>query len=261
MAALERTNQRAPRFLDAAMSLPRAFGFIAGKPRLWPAAALPASIVLVVSAILIWLAFAELGPWLSRALMPDTSSWYAPSASVALRWLSSALGAYAACLFAIFLAPTLSAPALEHLVRARERELGAPEPPPQPLWVEFRAGLSAQVWAFALAAPAFFTLWVLGLVVPVLLPLVVALQVVLIALTVAWNLLDYPLSLRGLSARARLRLLRGHPGAVFGFGLCFAAVSWIPLAGVVLLPIGVVAATQLVHRMLPSPATPGLGSQ
>jgi uncharacterized protein involved in cysteine biosynthesis len=92
--------------------------------------------------------------------------------------------------------------------------------------------------------------------VPVLVPLVVGLQLGLVALTVAWNLLDYPLSLRGLPPRARLALFRRHPGAAFGFGLCFAGVSWIPLAGVLLLPIGVVAAAQLVHAMLPPPSMP-----
>ena len=88
------------------------------------------------------------------------------------------------------------------------------------------------------------------------LPLVALLQLGLVALTVAWNLLDYPLSLQGFPARARLRLIRRHAGAAFGFGLCFAGLSLVPLAAVVLLPVGVVAATQLAHGMLAGAVLP-----
>jgi len=91
------------------------------------------------------------------------------------------------------------------------------------------------------------------------LPVLAALQALLVCFAVAWNLLGYPLSLRGVRARAQLRLMSSHALAVLGFGGAFALASLIPGMALLLLPAGVVGATRLTHRMepphLPAPSS------
>ena len=94
-------------------------------------------------------------------------------------------------------------------------------------------------------------LWIVGLVVPPLWPLIALLHAVLVSVAVAWNLLGYPLTLRGVRARERTRLMLRYAPAVLGFGAAFAAVSLVPGAALLLLPAGVVGATRLTEQMSP----------
>jgi CysZ protein len=72
---------------------------------------------------------------------------------------------------------------------------------------------------------------------------------VVVALAIAWNLFDYPLTLRGIRARERLDLVRRNWRATLGFGLGFALVFAVPCMAVALLPAAVAGATSLVARM------------
>ena len=71
------------------------------------------------------------------------------------------------------------------------------------------------------------------------------LKLLLGALGVAWGLFDYPLTLRGIGARQRLRFMSQHFAVVLGFGSAFSLVFWLPCFGLLMLPVGVAAATQL----------------
>lgn len=210
--------------------------------------------MLSLSALLIWASFDHFGPWLSRTLLPDASSWYGQGAKALLRWLGSALAAYFSFWFALLVSPSLSAPALEHLVRLQEAALDAPARAPSGFWFELRAGFEAQLVALGLLGPAWLATWSLSLLLPALAPLLLPLEGLLLALALAWNLLDYPLTLRGIRARSRLGLLRRHSGPVVGFGLSFALLSWVPGLGLLLLPAGVVGATRLICLILPHEA-------
>jgi uncharacterized protein involved in cysteine biosynthesis len=55
--------------------------------------------------------------------------------------------------------------------------------------------------------------------------------------------------LRGIGARQRFQLMKRHLGLVLGFGTAFALVFWLPCCSVVMLPVGVVAATQLLWQI------------
>jgi CysZ protein len=232
-------------------ALPRGARFIFEQRRCWPAAAAPALILLLLAVPVLWLSVARFGPWLSSELLPDPGTWYAESAQIALRWLSSALAAYLGLWLALLRAPLHSAPALSGLGGARERALGARARAPQSFWFELRCGLEAQVGGLLLALPLWLLSWAAAAALPGAGLLLVPLQALPLAVGLAWNLLDYPLTLHGVRVRERWALLRRAPLSILGFGFCLAAVSVIPGAALLLLPAGVVGATDLVAGLLP----------
>jgi len=242
-------RRRRPSFFDGVGALIGGVSFIVHRPRSWPVAAVPALIAAVLSGVLIWLSFGWAGPWLSELVLPAADSWYARGARSAIRWIGSALAAYVSVLFAVAITPPLSAPALEHLVRLQETALGATPRPACGFWFELRCELEAQLLALVVLAPIAALLWAASALLPVLLPLLAPIHAVLISLAVAWNLLGYPLTLRGVRARARLRLMTSHVFAVLGFGAAFALASLIPGVVLLLLPAGVVGATRLTEHM------------
>jgi CysZ protein len=245
MGERERLRRR-PSFFDGVAALFAGVRFIVRQPRTWPAAAVPALVASVLSVGLIWLSFDWVGPWLGEHAVPRGDSAFLRFARSAIRWLSSAVAAYLSILVAVALTPALSAPALERLVRLQENALGAAPRPAQGFWFELRCEIDAQLLALAVLTPFALLLWVLGLLVPPLLPLMALLQAVLVSLSVAWNLLSYPLTLSGVAARARLGLMLDNAWAVLGFGAAFAAAALVPGLALVLLPAGVVGATRLV---------------
>jgi CysZ protein len=242
---------RPPSFWEGATALPRGVRFILERPRCWPAASTPVIVFILLAVPVLWLSIAEFGPWLGQSLLPHAHSWYGESARVLLSWVAAAAAAFVGLWLALLLSPALSAPALERLVRERERELGAPVRAPQSFWFEVRCGLAAQVGGLVLALPLWLLYWALAALLPgaglVLFPL----QVLPLALGLAWNLLDYPLTLRGIRVRQRWALLRSRPAPILGFGAGLALLFWIPGAALVLLPAGVVAATDVAWRLLP----------
>ena len=204
--------------------------------------------------ILYW-TIGSFGPLLSSALLPDASSWYAETAWFLLRWLASAVAAYVGLWLALLLTPVLSAPALERLVRAREAALGARARARQSFWFEVRCSLEAQMGGLLLAVPLWLVYWVVAALLPGAALLLFPLQALPLAVGMAWNLLDYPLTLHGVRVRERWALLRRAPGSIFGFGLCLAPLTLIPGAALLLLPAGVVGAAEIVHGLLPETGT------
>ena len=76
------------------------------------------------------------------------------------------------------------------------------------------------------------------------------LQVITLALVLSWNLLDYPLTMRGVPMRRRAALLRENWPTTLGFGLGFAVVFMVPCGAVLLLPAGVAGATRIATDWL-----------
>jgi CysZ protein len=237
-------------FRDGVRSVLEGFGYFLREPRNVPLAAVPVLVFLGLLLGLSWLAFTRFGPWLGATFVPGAEPWLGIDLQALLSWVGGFLAAFLALLAAMLLAAPLSAPALEALVRRRERSLGLASAPKLSVWREFAIGFRSQLVAVAFTLPAWGSLWLLGVIVPVLGPLVLALQGLLAALTVAWNLFDYPLTLRGIPVHTRWRFMRRNARAVLGFGLAFAALFWIPCAGLALLPVGVVAAAQLVALLV-----------
>jgi uncharacterized protein involved in cysteine biosynthesis len=232
-------------------SLFGAMGWLLSRPGAWPYALVPALVFAVLEASFAVAAFYLLLPYARvelahGELMP---TWGEKLASFGVFGLSLVLGWF----LSLSLAPILSAPALERLVGKAERELGAAPRQELGFFQELWCGLGAFVVGASVVLPLVFLLFLLDFV-PGATVVVTPLKLVLGALGVAWGLFDYPLTLRGIRARDRFLFMRQHLSAVLGFGAAFSLLFWLPCLGLLILPVGVIAATQLYWQIQRAPA-------
>lgn len=190
-----------------------------------------------------------LTPWV-LSWLSGPEDWWRTAAEWLVRLIMYVASLFIGIWTALLLAPPLSGPALERLVLIQERELLIPERAPSNFIAEVVCGLRAQLFAVCFAAPVVLGLWFLELMFPPAVVLTKPLQAVVTALAIAWNLFDYPLTLRGVSASDRLGFVASHWQPVLGFGLAFVPLFWVPCVGVLMLPAGVVAATRLLYQLL-----------
>lgn len=222
-------------------------------PSAWPYAIVPAIVFTLLEASYVFLAVRYVQPWALQLFPTGSTTW------AVVGVMASYLAVGASVLFGWILAmvftPPLSAPALERIVDIVERDIRAPARAPLGILAEFWCGFRATLLSSAVTLPLILALTVLELVVAPLVVVTTPLKLLLAALGVSWTLFDYPLTLRGIGARQRLRLMKRHITVVLGFGTAFALVFWLPCCSIVMLPVGVVAATQLlwqIERALPA---------
>ena len=220
-----------------------ALASLVGTPSAWPFMLVPSLVFMLLEATFVALAWEFLKPWVSGQLAGGSELAHAGGTVAA--WLSVLLSAALGWLLSAFLAPTLSAPALERVVGIVETSLTAPARAPLGFFAEFGCGVRSLLLSSALTLPVVIALTLLELVVPPLAVVVTPLKLLLGALGVAWGLFDYPLTLRGVGARERFRFMRQHFSVVLGFGAAFSLVFWLPCFGILMLPVGVAAATRL----------------
>lgn len=220
-----------------------AIGGIVREPRAWPYALVPALVFLLLELGVVLASWRLLKPWVN-ARLGGGAGWQDFGAALAA-WLSVLLVAALGWVLAALLTPALSAPALERLVGLVERELGVTPRAPLGFVEELGCGLRATLSSLAITLPLVLGLTLLELLVPPLSALTTPLKLLVGALGVAWGLFDYPLTLRGVGVRERWGFVSRHFAAVLGFGLAFSLVFWLPCFGILMLPVGVVAATRL----------------
>jgi CysZ protein len=225
------------------------FGFIVKTPKAWPFALVP-GIVLTILALCSSYGAVVLVQSSLQHLVGSPESWYGRAGTSALKWLGSVLAVILGLLIALALTPPLSSPALEKIVGQVERSLGIPERAPLSFFAEVWCGIRAQALAAIVTVPLLLLLWVVELLIAPAVFVTVPLKFLVSAFGLAWNLFDYPLTLRGVRIRRRLRMVLDHKAAAFGFGAAFALLFWLPCFGVLMLPVGVAAATRLTWRML-----------
>jgi uncharacterized protein involved in cysteine biosynthesis len=218
-----------------------------GLPQAWPFCVLPALAFLLLEVGFIALSWRFMRPWVSEQLAHV--DWLPNALALGASWLATALAVVLGWLLAMFLAPVLSAPALERIVGLTEGELGAPARAPLGFIAEFWCGARALLTSLAITLPLVLTLSLLELLLPPFAVVSLPLKLLLGALGVSWGLFDYPLTLRGIGARERFRFMRRHFSVVLGFGCAFSLVFWLPCFGVLMLPVGVAAATQLYWQI------------
>jgi CysZ protein len=217
--------------------------FVFGTPSVWGYAIVPVALALVLTV-----ALSALGLWGAAHVAHAVVGADAGALGTMVVWLIEiALGLVAiltALLVAFALAQPLSGFALDVITRRQARALGAPEPPPQRGSSFFRS-LRVTFAALAVAVPLLALLALITILFPPAAVVTLPLKLAVSALTLAWDLLDYPLSQLGLGVRDRLRWMRARFGAVMGFGIAGSFVLLVPGLGLLMLPMGVAGATAL----------------
>ena len=153
---------------------------------------------------------------------------------------------------ALVLARPLSGWALDGIVREQRRAL---LPDERVLATTSASGLATMgqsigpsLLALGAGVPLIVGLTVVGWVFPPAAIATVPLDVVVGALLLAWDLLDYPFTLQGMTSATRARWCLRHFGSVLGFGLAASAFFAIPVLGWFALPFGVAGATRLAEQ-------------
>jgi CysZ protein len=164
----------------------------------------------------------------------------------ALRVVFAIVGFVVAFLVAASLAQPLSGFALEGIARRQELALGGRSWPSEPFVGSALRSLRVTLTALAVTLPILALLAIVTLVFPPASVVTIPLKFLVTGLAVAYDLLDYPLGLRGVGVRSRLAFIRAHLSAVVGFGAAAAALLLVPGLGLVLLPFGVAGAARLV---------------
>ena len=246
------SHPRGPGFTTGARALFSGAGYMLHTPQTWPYACVPALLLMLLLGAAGWSTTRWVFPAIQAALPAGESTagqvlWVGTSGLLALGvFLVGASLAFA-------LTPPLSGPALERIVALRERSLAVPERPPLGVLAEIWCGFRAQVFVLIGVVPVLVVLWLVELALPPLVVVTVPLKLIVTSLALAWNLLDYPLTLRGVRMRERYLLFTRFKSACLGFGAAFALLFWIPCGcQIVLLPIGAAAATELGWQLLAS---------
>lgn len=215
-------------------------GFVLSTPAVWGWALVPVGFLVVLSVGLCGLAW--WGAWEgSKALVGEAnlSTW-------ALTALFGLLGAMLAVLLALALAQPCSCFALEAICRAQERALAGRASPAIPYWATLGRNLKVIAATLALGGGSMTALFAAELLFPPAAVVTVPLKFLVGGWLTAWNLLDYPLGLRGLGVRDSLRWQARHFWAVTLFGTTWWSLALVPGVLLVLLPMGVAGATRLV---------------
>jgi CysZ protein len=219
-------------------------GFIVRTPRAWSYAVVPVLLAILLTGVLASLAIWQVPGWVGAWIGPTASTWTTVGAVVA-QVLATVAAVVLSALVGFALAQPLAGPALEQIVRLQDAELGMPARAPTPFFQDVVRSTGSLAVSYVFGLPIIALLFVLGIVVPFAMIITKPLELLVAALTLAWDLIDYPLSVRGLSVRARLGFVRRNLGAVVGFGAGLALVGLVPCLLFLLLPAGVAGAGRL----------------
>ncbi len=223
-------------------------GFVVTTPSAWGWASIP-----VIVATTLFGGTGALAVWGGTSLAdrllgdPGAGTWTTVG-MWALRVLFWAIGLVIAFLIAISLAQPFSGFALERLARKQEIALGGKTWPDQPFVTGALRSLRVSLAALAIGLPILGVLALITFLAPPAAVVTVPLKFIVTGVLAAYDLLDYPLSLRGHSVADRVSFMKANFSAVLGFGCTVAALLLIPGVGLFLLPFGVAGATRMVVR-------------
>lgn len=218
-------------------------------PTTWPMMVVPIVLFTVLTVAATLASVTWFVPWVV-SLLPSGEAWYLTAAEWATRFVLFFASFVAGIWTAVVLTPPLSGPALERLVAIQERAMFVPERAETGFFYELLIGLKAQFIALSFGVPIVLLLTVVEWLVPPLALLTIPLKALVTGLALAWNLFDYPLTLRGVGPSERLGFMFTHVRPLLGFGLAFSVLFWMPCLGVVMLPLGVLGATRLLYELL-----------
>ena len=240
-----------PGFFGGARAFFHGLGYIVTTPSTWRYAIIPMLVAMVLLG-----GFGALGVWgaiaLTHVILGSASGALATVGAWVLEVVLGAVSLLVAAVIALSLAQPISGFALEAIAVAQEKSLGGREWPSQPVAASFVRSLGVTLTGLALGLPFLGVLTLISVFVPPAAVVTVPLKFLVTALMIAWDLLDYPLSIRGMSVGGRLRFIGQNFGAVLGFGLASGMLLLVPGIGLLVLPVGVAGAARLVTEVDPA---------
>lgn len=224
-------------------------GFVVSTPSVWGWALVPVVIATLLfggaGAAALWA-----GTELSARLVGEAGGAWLTFGLWALRIVLWVVGLLVAFVLAMSLAQPLSGFALEAIAKKQEASLSGRERawPEQPAVAGFLRSLRVTFTALAVGLPILAVLGAITLLFPPASVVTIPLKFVVTGILAAYDLLDYPFSLRGRGVRDRIGFIRDNFAAVLGFGVTTAALLLVPGMGLLLLPFGVAGAARLVRE-------------
>jgi CysZ protein len=245
LSDLNRARSIKPGFLTGVMAPFQGFHFLLTHSSTWSRALIPA---ILFTIILFSLSIP--GVWgmhilTNRLIRKHTSRW----AHIGVWLLRIVLYIVAICLsliLALITAQPLSAPALESLVRAQERDLKYPNRPEESFWCSVWRSLRIAFISILISFAIFLILTLIEFFLPPAIILTTPLKFLTTGFIIAYDIIDYPLSLHLLGVKERVPWFRHYLWTTVGFGLAMEVIFLIPGAFLLLLPAGVCGATRLV---------------
>ena len=242
---LSREKAPKPGFVTGFFAPFQGLFFILSHSSTWLRALIPA----LVFTILLF-TFSILSVWgmhlATAPLIENQASRWARFGIWLLRLVLYVVAICFSLIVALTTAQPISSPALESLVRAQERALKYPNRPEEAfcasVWRSIRIALLSLLASFAI----FFVLTVVEIFVPPAVVITTPLKFITTGFVLAYDIIDYPLSLHMLGIRERTPWFRHYLWAILGFGLSMELLFLIPGAFLLLLPAGVCGATRLV---------------
>ncbi len=220
-------------------------GFVIVTPGVWLYALVPVTVLLLLAC-----GGCVGGPWAAwetafHFIDKEAGGWKQAEGwllTVLLALLFVVLGLLAA----LALAQPLSGFALDAISHAQEKALtGRASPKPSALasaWNAFKIGLVS----FVCGMPFLVGLTVIALLFPPAAFVTIPLKILVFGWMLAWDFVDYPLTMRALGLGARLDWVGRNFFAFTAFGVLWALLVVVPGLVLLLLPMGVAGATQLV---------------
>jgi CysZ protein len=236
--------RRRPGFVDGAGALFSGFGFVLRTPGVWPLAIVPIAVAGLVTALI--------GAGAVHVMVPAIGGLFGPR----LGWLATVIEVFVGALALLLsllagfgVAQPLSGPALNRIVRRAEADLGAPAWPPTGLVEDVGRALQSIAVSYTVGLPLLAVLALVTFFFPPAAVVTFPIKLLVLALLVAWDLCDYPLSIHGVPIAARIAFMSRNASAMLGFGAGLGLLSLIPCALVLVLPAGVAGAARLTRRI------------
>ncbi|HWG45759.1 MAG TPA: EI24 domain-containing protein [Gemmataceae bacterium] len=223
----------------------RGIAFVVSTPRVWGYAMVPTTILLLLSCGLTGLAI-----WgshhLSTSLLGDDLGAWGKIGWWSLAIFLDVVGLVLAMLLALSLAQPLSGFALESISHAQEIALTGHAAPKTSFIANLFSTAKAVLIALLIGGTLLTVLFLISFFFPPAAIVTVPLKLIVCGWMLAWDFIDYPLAMRGVGLEARFAWVGRNFGAFTLFGLLWAAVIIVPGMVLVILPMGVAGATQLV---------------
>jgi len=220
-------------------------GFVIITPRVWGYALVPVAMLLLLSCGLTGLAIWGSHSLSTKVFGPDAGAW----GQIGYWTLTITLGLVGfvvAALLALSLAQPLSGWALESISHAQEVALTGSAAPKTSFLANLISTAKAVLMALLIGGTLLTILFLISFFFPPAAVVTVPLKFIVCGWMLAWDFIDYPLAMRGVGLERRFAWVGRNFGAFTLFGLAWALLVIVPGVVLLVLPMGVAGATQLV---------------